>query len=175
MSKGKTTADSRDRIYEQEALIEDANELIAELMTAQSVTKKELAKRIGKTPGFVSQVLSGNRNMTLRTFADLAFALGSRIKLDHHPVTEPRTYRTAPGMVQFKHSARDKDPYRVWFSSAMGRPTTPTDLRFIRIDPTGPSVRSDMSALRESLHRVRAKGRVATHAGEWNAFEDSDG
>ena len=48
-------------------------------MQAQGVTRTELADRIGKSKAFVSQVLSGSRNMTLRTIADIALALGKEL------------------------------------------------------------------------------------------------
>lgn len=67
------------RALEQESLILAATESLCELMDQRAVTKAELARRIGKSRGFVTQILSGNRNMTLRTLADLAFALGSKV------------------------------------------------------------------------------------------------
>lgn len=74
------------RIYEQESLAFEATELISTLMERDSVTKADLAQRIGKSRAFVSQLLSGTRNMTLHTFADLAFALGQQIRLDITPL-----------------------------------------------------------------------------------------
>ncbi len=69
------------RLFEQEALALDATELIIELMEKQGVNKTELAGRVGKSKAFVTQILGGSRNMTLHTLADVAFALGCRIKL----------------------------------------------------------------------------------------------
>lgn len=67
------------RTYEsrvaEERLIVDATEAICESMEAQGVSRVELARRIGRTKGFVSHVLSGERNMTLRTLARMAIAL----------------------------------------------------------------------------------------------------
>lgn len=40
------------------------------------ITQVELAKRIGKTKGHVSQILSANRNLTLRSVAEISYALG---------------------------------------------------------------------------------------------------
>jgi transcriptional regulator with XRE-family HTH domain len=75
-----------ERLLAEEALILDSTELISELMLAKGLTRAELAKRIGKTRGFVTQVLAGNRNMTLRTLADLAFALDARVKVFAQPL-----------------------------------------------------------------------------------------
>jgi len=68
--------DERRRLYERESLAFDATELIAHLMAESKVSKAELARRIGKTRSYVTQVLAGSRNLTVYTLADLAFALG---------------------------------------------------------------------------------------------------
>lgn len=39
------------------------------------ITGTELADRLGFTPGYVSQVSGGGRNLTLRTVADIAATL----------------------------------------------------------------------------------------------------
>ena len=66
----------------QEEFILGATELIFELMEKTGVTKAELARRVGRTRGYLTQVLDGNRNMTLRTLAELTTALGYRPRLD---------------------------------------------------------------------------------------------
>lgn len=52
--------------------------IIAE-MEYQGISRTQLAERVGCTKAFVSQVLNGSRNMTLRTIADLAWALGKEL------------------------------------------------------------------------------------------------
>jgi antitoxin component HigA of HigAB toxin-antitoxin module len=71
----------RHRIFEQESLAFEATELIFTLLKEQQLTKADLAKRIGKSKAYVTQLLSGSRNMTLHTFADLVFALGYKVDL----------------------------------------------------------------------------------------------
>src|ERR1700693_5289014 len=65
-----------ERLLAQERLILDATEAIVELLDEQGVSRQELARRLEKSKGFVSQLLSGERNMLLRTLADLGYALG---------------------------------------------------------------------------------------------------
>ena len=69
------------RLLREEELILDATELLTAAMEDAQLSKSGLAARLGKTKGFVSQVLSGNRNLTLRTIADIADALGFRVRL----------------------------------------------------------------------------------------------
>lgn len=70
-----------ERLLERERLILAATELVYELMEKQNVSKAELARRVDRTRGYLTQLLDGNRNMTLRTLADLAHALDCRIEL----------------------------------------------------------------------------------------------
>jgi transcriptional regulator with XRE-family HTH domain len=80
----------RDEVYErllnQEQLILEATELVHELLNATGATKADLAERLGTTRGYVTQVLNGTRNMTLRTLADLGFALGYRVTMSAVPL-----------------------------------------------------------------------------------------
>lgn len=64
------------RLLAQERLILQTTERIVELMQQQNVTRTELAKRLGRTKGWVSQLLAGEANFTLRTLADVFGALG---------------------------------------------------------------------------------------------------
>ena len=67
-----------DRLVRQEELILDVTERLTEALQEMGVTQAELARRLGRTPGFVSQVLGGGRNLTLRTIADITVALDLR-------------------------------------------------------------------------------------------------
>lgn len=67
-----------DLLVRQEELILDVTERLTEALDNAGVTKGVLAKRLGKSPGFVSQVLGGGRNLTLRTISDIAAALSLR-------------------------------------------------------------------------------------------------
>ena len=63
------------RLVQQEALILDVTELLVEVMEQLGVSRKELAERLNCTAGYVSQLLGGGKNLTLRTISDMAFAL----------------------------------------------------------------------------------------------------
>ncbi|HEU0131800.1 MAG TPA: helix-turn-helix transcriptional regulator [Mycobacteriales bacterium] len=58
-----------------------AVELVAEVLAEQGVTQRELARRLGKSESAVSQVLGGDRNLTLNTLAEYLDALGHRLEL----------------------------------------------------------------------------------------------
>ncbi|HEY2120649.1 MAG TPA: helix-turn-helix transcriptional regulator [Candidatus Acidoferrum sp.] len=79
--KAKNTDSAAVKLEKQEQLLFDATELISRAMEQQGVSKTELAKRIGKSKAYVTQVLGGQTNMTLRTLSDLAAALGYDVEL----------------------------------------------------------------------------------------------
>lgn len=53
---------------------------IRRVMTAQNMSQAELANRIGKSRAYVSKVLNYNPNLTIRSLANIALALGIRLR-----------------------------------------------------------------------------------------------
>ena len=51
-----------------------ATEEILQLMDREGISKADLARELGKSKAYVTQALSGGRNMTLRTLAAFAWA-----------------------------------------------------------------------------------------------------
>lgn len=73
------------RGLQQEELIIEVTEAMTRALRSSGLTKTELAERLGKTKGFVSQVLGGGNNLTLRTLADIAGALGCKAQVQLRP------------------------------------------------------------------------------------------
>jgi transcriptional regulator with XRE-family HTH domain len=69
------------RLLIQERFILDATERICAAMEREGISQAELATRVGRSQPFVSHVLSGKRKMTLRTLADLGWALGIEFQI----------------------------------------------------------------------------------------------
>lgn len=69
------------RLLRQEELMLEATDGLAILMHRQGLSKADLARRLGRTRGYITQILSGGRNFTLRTLAEVADALGHRVRL----------------------------------------------------------------------------------------------
>jgi DNA-binding Xre family transcriptional regulator len=63
------------KLHAEESFILDVTEKILEALEKQEINQNELASRLGTSKAFVSQLLNGGRNMTLRTLADICFAL----------------------------------------------------------------------------------------------------
>ena len=81
------------RLLSQEELILDFTETICDLLEKEKISRKELADRLGKSKGFVSQVLNGGRNLTLRTVADILHVLGYKVTLTPHKEGETKQER----------------------------------------------------------------------------------
>ena len=67
--------DGARRLLNQENLILEVTEELCRLMSESNVSRSDLAQRMGKSKGSISRLLSGDRNLTLRTIADLADSL----------------------------------------------------------------------------------------------------
>ncbi len=85
------------RLLSIEALVAEASETIARLMAEKNVTKADLARRLNKSRAWVTQLLSGKTNMTVRTLAEVAYALGAEIKLEaQSPASKASGKTSAP-------------------------------------------------------------------------------
>ena len=69
------------RLLAEERLMLAATELIAEAMERQGVNRKQLAEKLGVSQGEVTQRLSGTRNLTLRSLADMLHVLDAEAKV----------------------------------------------------------------------------------------------
>lgn len=74
-----SSSENRLLLREEEFILE-VTELLCEILRKEGISKVELARRLGRTKGFVTQILSGGRNLTLRTVADVVDALGYKIE-----------------------------------------------------------------------------------------------
>jgi transcriptional regulator with XRE-family HTH domain len=66
-------------------------ERICEVMELEGVARQELACKMEKTKGHVSQLLNGERNMTLGTLAEIAYRLGYKPKFTMEKQATKRT------------------------------------------------------------------------------------
>jgi transcriptional regulator with XRE-family HTH domain len=87
MARKRKREPEHDQLLDQERLILYVTETVVGLLTETKMTRQELADRLGKSKGYVSQLLGGERNMTLRTLADLGHALGFRFAVRPVPAT----------------------------------------------------------------------------------------
>ncbi len=77
-----------ERIYQQERLLVDATELVSAVMETTTTKRGELAERLGRSKAYVTQILRGSQNLTLRTLADVFWALDHRLVLRAEPISK---------------------------------------------------------------------------------------
>lgn len=97
----ESSVDAR-RLLRQEELILDVTERLHAVLAERQVSRAELAQRLGRSKAFISQLLAGDRNLTLRTISDLSDALevspvivfeGSRLDAAAHERALAREFR----------------------------------------------------------------------------------
>jgi hypothetical protein len=87
------------RAFQQELAIYHVTELIEQVMSEVGVSRAELAKLLGRSKAWVTQLLDGEGNKTIRTVADALAVLGRefrgsapRIGVGAQPVAESTVY-----------------------------------------------------------------------------------
>ena len=55
-------------------------------MSEHKVSRADLAQSMGVSPGRVSQILSGDENLTLRTLSSVVTALGAEFEVNLHAI-----------------------------------------------------------------------------------------
>ncbi len=71
--------------YWEEGAIIAFTEALSAAMAEQGITRTELARRLGTSQAYVTRVLGGNANFTLKTMTKLAFALGMQLNVGLRP------------------------------------------------------------------------------------------
>lgn len=69
----------KDLTGERLRLIEETTEKIKNVLADENITYGDLARRLNMSPGHVSHLMSGSRNMTLLTLADISDAIGYQL------------------------------------------------------------------------------------------------
>jgi transcriptional regulator with XRE-family HTH domain len=83
----------RRRLYAQEGLILSVTEEIWTALERRGWQKQDLAKALGCSNAYVTQLLNGSRNMTLKTLSDIAEALNQRITISLEDKSKPKAWQ----------------------------------------------------------------------------------
>lgn len=84
------------RLFLQERSIYEVTALIEEVMDELGVSRTELARRLGKSKGWVTQLLDGEANKTIRTVADVFAVLGREYRSFQQPIQISNKPSSAP-------------------------------------------------------------------------------
>ncbi len=80
-----------------ESAVAGAAELIAKSMDERGLSKSDLAKRLGKSRSWVTQLLSGESNVTIRTLAQVLHFLGQELQFVSAGAEPSRRNKTPNG------------------------------------------------------------------------------
>ncbi len=79
--KNKIEKFRNDVDYITEATILDFTEMVVEKMQKTGISRAELAHKLGVSRPFVTKLLNGNPNMTIKTMASIAHALKCEMRI----------------------------------------------------------------------------------------------
>ena len=94
------------RLMAQEDVIMGVTEDFCKILEEDKITRSKLAGIMGKTKGYVSQLLNGRRNITLRVLSDIAYYLGYNVRV----VFRKRIAQSEPGLVRLVWNMDKKKP-----------------------------------------------------------------
>jgi transcriptional regulator with XRE-family HTH domain len=121
------------KLYAIEGLIADTAQLIWDLLEHRNLKQADLARLLNKTPAFVSQLLNGKANMTVRTLAEVVYALGATVKIGAQDESTSGCEATdSPQMhtLRIKMPARESGAHFLWEATGIGQPKSlPCDTR----------------------------------------------
>lgn len=103
-----TLPTAEERAFAREELVYNVTEDLLILLEDLGINKKELAYKMGKSKSYISQVLSGARNMTLGSLSDICFAIDADINIKVTPKREKGSgwQTTAPKITHFRKEQR---------------------------------------------------------------------
>ena len=82
---GRIHRKTKSRIVAEQTAILAFTEEMLRRMEEIKLTKTELARRLEVEPAFVSKLIGGENNFTIKTMVRIARALGSRVKFSLRP------------------------------------------------------------------------------------------
>ncbi|HEC98660.1 MAG TPA: XRE family transcriptional regulator [Nitrospirae bacterium] len=71
--------------FRTEEIILDFTEKIVTMMEKKNISRAELARRLNVSKAFVTKMLNGNPNLTIKTMVSIADALECNLNLDIYP------------------------------------------------------------------------------------------
>lgn len=71
--------------YRLEKILLQLGEDICLLMEQQGLSRTQLAERMGVSPAYITKILSGNPNLTIKSLLKLADAMGKELALQFAP------------------------------------------------------------------------------------------
>ena len=94
--EGKSFEYREERMFARQDFVYNTTEDLLVELENRNISKQELASKLGKSRSFVTQLLSGSRNMTLGTLSDICFVLDIKPKLKLQSSSKTEDWDVAP-------------------------------------------------------------------------------
>lgn len=78
--------------YYVEEVKNDFAVLVDKALERLQINRAELAKRLGKSPAYVSKVLRGDANLTIASMVKISRAIGYKVEIDFRPKNKQRDW-----------------------------------------------------------------------------------
>ncbi|MCC5855146.1 MAG: helix-turn-helix transcriptional regulator [Idiomarina sp.] len=75
-------SDEDQLLLAEEGALYEVSEKLHIALKESNLTRKELADKLGKSPAYITRVLKGNHNLTVKTLASILFVLGKNFTLN---------------------------------------------------------------------------------------------
>ncbi len=117
------------RLFHQEKAIYRITEALEEVLDTQQVSRTELAQRLGRTKSWVTQLLDGEQNKTIRTVADVAAVLGCELQVSLMPIGNQSSRHSSESISTLQFSRQPKAMEYRYSKTAGGKRFVPIDMQ----------------------------------------------
>jgi transcriptional regulator with XRE-family HTH domain len=93
---GFTRSEDERYAFAEESALAHVSLSLADLIEASGVSQRQLAEALGLTEARISQILDVDSNLTVRTIARIACALGQRMQIQFAPRVEASIDNSEP-------------------------------------------------------------------------------
>ena len=98
----------KDSNFYEELTLLKAQELISKLMNKQKLKKIDLADLIDRDKSYVTQILSSGRNLTLKTFSNILFALNYEITFSIKKISKNKSIHNNRVLTNARYDSSNK-------------------------------------------------------------------
>jgi|SRR6056297_3338887 len=100
----QTKSDARRLLYERERAAAWALEMLSQAMEKEGLSKADVARALGVSRPYITKILSGDQNLTIKKFADLAWACNTRVRFDLKPLSQAQFVSEPVNLVKRKQT-----------------------------------------------------------------------
>lgn len=98
--------------YRLEKVLFGLAEQICDLLEGQEVSRTDLARKMNVSPAYITKILNGNPNLTIKSLLKLSDALGQDLKIQFSPKAEVVCFSAASEQMTTVHKPTEFEHMR---------------------------------------------------------------